>query len=118
MLRPVSSQVPKDPVATLSSTLSHDAPSQANSQSWIDPAPFVARCVIQPRSIISVTIRAAPLRSRMRAIHQNDACLTRPRLLDSLCRFLDDPLVRSVASRRFAVGIHEDILDPVKGAAR
>ncbi len=64
MLRPVSSQVPNVPVATLSRTLSVERPSQAYSQSWIVPAPLVARWVIQPRSIIRSRMRAAPLRSR------------------------------------------------------
>ena len=36
------------PVATFCSTDSVEAPSQAYSQSWIVPAPLVARCVSQP----------------------------------------------------------------------
>ena len=64
MLRPVSSQVPNVPVATFARTLSVERPSQAYSQSWIVPAPLVARCVSQPRAIIRSRIRAVPLRSR------------------------------------------------------
>ena len=64
ILRPVSSQVPKRPVATPSRTLSVDRPSQAYSQSWIVPAPLVARCVSQPSASSASTIKAAPLRNR------------------------------------------------------
>ena len=60
----VSCQVPNVPSATFISTLSVDAPNQAYSQSWIVPAPLVARWVSQPRAIIRSRIRAAPLRSR------------------------------------------------------
>ena len=52
------------PVATLFSTDSVELPSQAYSQSWIVPAPLVARWVSQPAAIIRSRIRAAPLRSR------------------------------------------------------
>ena len=64
MLVAVSFQVPNVPLATFISTLSVEPPNQAYSQSWIVPAPFVARCVIQPRAIIRSRIRAAPFRNR------------------------------------------------------
>src|ERR1035437_9964120 len=64
MYLPVSSQAPNVPLATFSLTLSVDLPRNANSQSWMEPAPLVARWVSQPRSIIRVKIRAAPLRNR------------------------------------------------------
>src|ERR1041385_4603018 len=60
MFRPVSSQVPNVPVATFSFTLSSVRPRKASSQSWIVPAPLVARCVIEPRSSNAFTIRCAP----------------------------------------------------------
>ena len=60
----VSSQEPNVPVATFCSTDSVEAPSQAYSQSWIVPAPLVARWVSQPPAIIRSRIGAAPLRSR------------------------------------------------------
>ena len=64
MLVAVSCQVPKVPVATFSRTLSVEAPSQAYSQSWIVPAPLVARWVNHPRGHHPLEILAAPLRSR------------------------------------------------------
>ena len=60
----VSCQVPNVPPATFLSTLSVDAPNQAYSQSWIVPAPLVARWVSHPAAIMRSTILAAPLRSR------------------------------------------------------
>ena len=60
----VSCQVPKVPLATFISTLSVEAPNQAYSQSWMVPAPLVARCVSQPRPIIRSRMRAVPLRRR------------------------------------------------------
>ena len=64
MLVAVSCQEPKVPVATFCSTDSVEAPSQAYSQSWIVPAPLVARWVSQPAAIIRSRIRAAPFRRR------------------------------------------------------
>ena len=64
MLRLVSSHVPKRPQATPSRTLSVERPSQANSQSWIVPAPLVARCESQPSAINEATIAAAPFFTR------------------------------------------------------
>ncbi len=60
----VSCQVPKVPLATFISTLSVLAPNHAYSQSWMVPAPLVARWVTQPRAIMRSRISAAPLRSR------------------------------------------------------
>jgi len=64
MFRPVSSHDPNEPVGTLARTLSVERPSQAYSQSWIVPAPLVARWVIHSCFIIRARIAAAPLRNR------------------------------------------------------
>ena len=58
----VSRQVPNVPFATFSSTPSVETPAQAYSQSWIVPAPLVARWVSQFPAIIRSRMPAAPLR--------------------------------------------------------
>ena len=72
MLRPVSSQVPKVPVATFSSTLSVERPSQAYSQSWIVPAPFVARWVIQPLRHHFIEEKRGAVAEEVRAVDEHD----------------------------------------------
>jgi len=78
---PVSSHVPKVPVATFSCTLSVDQPWKANSQSWIAPAPFVARWVIQPRSIRRLMMLSRHFH-QMRAVEEHHAGTAFARRLD------------------------------------
>ena len=73
MFRPVSSQAPKVPVATFARTLSVERPSQAYSQSWIVPAPLVARWVIQPCSIIRSRIARRAVAEQVGAVDQHHA---------------------------------------------
>ncbi len=60
MSLPVSSQSPNDPVATFARTSSPVWPRNANSQSWMLPAPLVAKCVIQPSSASAAMTGARP----------------------------------------------------------
>ncbi len=72
MFDAVSCQVPNVPVATFFSTDSVDAPSQAYSQSWIVPAPLVARWVNQSRGHHSLEDRCGAVAQQVGAVDQDD----------------------------------------------
>ena len=86
MLPAVSSQVPNVPSATFISHALRRAPNQANSQSWIVPAPLVARCVSQPWAIIRSRMRRRAVAQQVRAVDQHHGSAAATGVADVLGR--------------------------------
>ena len=118
MLRPVSSQVPNVPVATFARTLSVERPSQAYSQSWIVPAPLVARCVSQPSLHHPLEDRRGAVAQQVGAVDQHHAgpAARAPRG-SCAAHVVDLPSRPSGQRRRGRVGVDQDVLDAGQAVA-
>ena len=69
--------------------LSVEAPSQAYSQSWIVPAPLVARWVSQPPAIIRSSRSRGAVAQQVRAVDQDDGGAALARRADRLRAVVD-----------------------------
>ena len=118
MLRLVSSHVPKRPQATPSRTLSVERPSQENSQSWIVPAPFVARCESQPSAISEATIAGAAVLHQVGAVDQHHRRPAAARLANPCRGLLHHGGLGSLQCRRRRTRIDEDFFDRRKAPPR